>query len=1042
MEWNMLNESKKLFPHWLDKSDNSNFTKHLKILNNQQRDIRHNIKCVDWSRLLNKPLQIHKVQSEPYKWSVEFEANVPRLKEVNIYKNPTIVDNNVVNNYKVVNGYFHEGSFYKKYSSEITNISDDISEESNISVSGSYSYLIHGKEDNYYHDLMTGKFYTYSNNNYAEVSESDVPQTSLIYSESFIDNYSHFFRHTIYEDNSNDVIINKCIIDSEGNPKLYLPKSTDVSLLYYNITTGEYGFIEDDDFKPTDNIIWVEQRISETDTDIEGNEINIYEYYYMDDNNEIIVDKESVSKIGLIESENITPIISNDKYVLEVYTWDDYHFLKGYPEIDFIDYNNNNIIDVNERTYDDLQIKIEKINNKEYLTFRIHQYGIKLVEIFKDEKPIHIADFIIENYNIDTKTIDSQINNNFAHIPYVYNYNDNKVYYPFEKNNSNIEQVNLEVDEYVWRYEITEDDKLYDENHEKYELKNKYDLKVTYYDALHPYDSTYDKTISKTYVCEDNIFYHDISLDMLGVLYNVPRHVFTQPYLETYDEQLEFYSKTYPKYSNTLNEDDYHYQKRLEYYINNYNKIYFPELELWKYYHIQSTLVNRKVLIAEQNYSYLRTLNAGEKQYINELSKSKLESYYTSYKKSIEEVDLTKPVTKSIISHDDSVNSRNGILVDDDGEYIKDIYGNYVRINYVYNINNEGKYVIKYKDSGLKLEWYYSDTNQFNEHDLKLTDLLKVVPNTRYRLRFCVKKYPLNGLDLRIIYKNNDNDVREIETIPLQVQDCDDYEEYNELIYNHYDTEWNIDCEYIYLDFLTLPNAQNIELCLESKDQFQISDITLQRITINHYDTEYMRTRTDYNSCVYDLYADYTEIPSNIRYDDLTIFNKILNRSLPLTKVGYFNFIMNNNNMDNTMKLETETNLYIDNMLDVDTSAVPVNDYANNITTHTYQFNKFVKKGDYELIFKPTINNNIIFDLSIDIKMLIYNENTNTSSYELLTLTDLNKYYDNDEDCLKIPFENKSDSYMEIKLYHEETFNFKDFKLIRKAPLTMEEITA
>ena len=58
MEWNMLDESKKLYPHWLDKNSNSNFSKHLEILNNQQRDIRHKIKSVDWARLLNKPLKI------------------------------------------------------------------------------------------------------------------------------------------------------------------------------------------------------------------------------------------------------------------------------------------------------------------------------------------------------------------------------------------------------------------------------------------------------------------------------------------------------------------------------------------------------------------------------------------------------------------------------------------------------------------------------------------------------------------------------------------------------------------------------------------------------------------------------------------------------------------------------------------------------------------------------------------------------------------------------------------------------------------------
>ena len=162
----MLNESKKLFPHWLDKSENSNFSKHLKILNNQQLDIRHKLKTIEWSRLLNKPLQIHKTQTEPYKWKLEFNVNVPRLKQVNIYKNPTIVNNNVVSNPIVVNGYYSDGSFYENHVTEINDLNDDsVVEETNTyqisdyNVSSSYDGLIEGTNNNYYYDLSSKKYY-------------------------------------------------------------------------------------------------------------------------------------------------------------------------------------------------------------------------------------------------------------------------------------------------------------------------------------------------------------------------------------------------------------------------------------------------------------------------------------------------------------------------------------------------------------------------------------------------------------------------------------------------------------------------------------------------------------------------------------------------------------------------------------------------------------------------------------------------------------------------------------------------------------------
>ena len=1090
MEWVMLKESKKLFPHWLDKNDDSNFSKHLNILNHQQTDIRHKIKTLDWSRLLNKPLKIHKTQTEPYKWKVEFEVNIPRLKQVNIYKNPTIVNNEVVRNYDVITGYYHNGAFYENYEKEIRNLeNDNIVEEtgtyyeSDIQVSDNFSNIIECEDGKYYFGLNNKIYYKYENGELIEYSEKDVPQTSLIHSQSFIDNSSHFFRHILYEDNTGSVKVNKYVFDDDGSQKyqlvtdssvdeigkyvLNITDKIDVPRLHYNITDEKYYVLKDDEFIEIDSekIIFIDSKLrcSKTSSVDENNNIIYnYRYYYMNESNRrIYIDPFNnneelyyiftqttgtglLSPIPLIETEDITPIISNDKYVIEVYTYNDYHFFKGYPEIDFIDYNNNNIIGEDERNYDNLSIEIEKINNKEYLTFRVHQFGIKLVEVFKDEKPIHIADFIIEKLGYSNK----QINNNFAHI---YNYNDNEVYYPFQKDTDTIEEVNLDVDKYVWRLEITDNDKSYDEKG-NFELKNKYDLKVTYYDSAHPYDSNYDKILTKTYVCEDSVFYHDISLDVIGAFYNVPRHIFSQPTFENYDDEIEFYSKTYPTFCNSLTEDDYNYQKRLEYYINNYNKIYFPVLELWKYFNIDSELINRKVIVAEQNYSYMRNLEAYETKYINELGKNKLDSFYNTSEVGFEEeTNFQKPKLKSIISPEEYVNSRNGILIDEDLNYIKDIYGTLVRTDYVYSINENGEYVIEYENASRKFQWYVAENDDVN-YQIKLTDLLKVVPNTQYQLRFCVKEYPSSDLNLKLIYKNNNGDIREIEEFTPIRQDYEELGEYNELIYTNYNKEWGVSCEYICTNFLTLENAQNVEICLESESTFSISDVTLQRITVNHLDSEYMKTRTDYNSCVYDLYADYTKIPSNIRYEDLNIFSAILNNSLPLTKKGYFNFIMKNTGIGETMNLEAIPNIHIKNMLDYINSTTTVNDYSTisskNSSTglyeKTYTFKKYVKKGNYTIYIKPYSSNNennIISDFKIDVQMLIYNSTNNSAHYE--KLENCEKYLETNDNgtYFKIPFENKSNNTFRIRIYHTNKFSFKNFKIIREFPLSIEEMT-
>lgn len=1062
----MLKESKKLFPHWLDKNENSNFSKHLSILNRQQTDIRHKLKTIEWSRLLNKPLQIHKVQVEPHKWKMEFEVDVKRLKKVNIYKNPTIVNNEVVNTQDVINGYYNEGHFYKFRNKKITNLESSVSEEdktyneSEIVVSDNYYGLIFGEEGNFYYDLDSEKYYIYENESFIEKNKEDVLPTSLIHSESFIDNYSHFFRHILYEDNTNETIIRKFVTDkyqkeqyktiiqypnSAKNGKYELIVSSDSNnpRLYYNVNTKKYCKFNDDgsfDEIEDDKIVYIEgNRIDRVD---HFNE-NGYYYIFTDTRNDLIT-----TRIPLIEIEDITPIISNDKYVLEVYTWDDYHFLKGYPEIDFIDYNNNSISDDNEKNYDNLSITVEKINENDYLTFRVHQFGIKKVEVFKDNKPIHIADFVVEKLGFSTRTI----NNNFAHI---YNYNDNEVYYPFLKDTDSLEEVILDKDEYVWRWKLSDEDKIFDENDEwNYELKNKYDLKVTYYDSLHPNDSEYDKILMKTYVYEDSIFYHDVSLDMIGKIYNVPRYVFRQPKLETYSEQVDFYSNTYPTYCNTLSEDDYHYQNRLIKYINSYNKVYFPVLELWKYFHIDSELVNRKVILSEQNYSYLRTLKADEEKYINELSKNKLESFYLNdeYVYEEEEKNLKKPKLKSIISPDDYLNSREGILVDDDNNFIRDAEGNFVRTDYVYNVDTDESgnkiYTIEYENASRIFNWYKPEKKK-SKYQIVLTKSLKIVPSTKYQLRFCVKEYPSKDLNLRVIYKNSsDNAIEVEETTPVR-KDYDDTKEFNEIVYTNYKNDWGISCEYICTDFVTSDVAQSIEVILESESNFKISDVTLQRITINHFDSEYMKTSTDYNSCVYDLYADYTKIPNNIRYENVNIFNEILNRSLPLAKTGYFNFIFEENDMSNDMDLNTETNIYIDNLLDVDILSSPdnanVNRKKNGIYSYTYKFDKYIRPGDYEIEIKPFTNNenNVIDDLKMDVKMIVFN-NDNTAVEKTITLNCSHEYLKNDGDgnYFRIPFENKSENSLEIKIYRNNKFQFKNFKLNRKSPLTMEEITA
>lgn len=1133
MEWIMLNESKKLFPHWLDKSENSNFTKHLTILNNQQMDMRHKLKTLEWGLLLNKPLQIHKTQTEPYKWKMEFLVDVPRLKEVNVYKNPIIVDNEVVNNFNVVNGYYSNGDFYKTRNTQLTNLlASDVVEDgfemSTVDVSPVYKNLITPVEDYYYFDLIDEQYYHYKNGEYVETEVNDLPSNSLIHSTSYIDNYTHFSRYIHYEDITGSVLINRYVTDDNGdieyksrlnyssryitheiengnikrnkkninivdNGKTEFFVDNGLPELHYNTTLKKYGYFDNDEFKEIhdDNIIYVnydDGKIEGTDDYDLGNvygyyyidndnnvqQVNLddgtryefdeeYGWYYLDENNRIKkIDIESKTRyiftdntgeystscIPLIETIDETPLISDDRYVLEVRTWDDFHFLKGYPEIDFVNYegnldNNTNVLTNDDKTYDRISIQPENISNQDYLTFRVHQNNLKLIEIFKNNILVYTADFII----------DHNLNSYFAHVQDdIYNYNDNQIYTPFKKNSKNIEQIDLDVNEYVYRIPLFDEDKIFDENTEwNYELNDDFFIKVTFYsDSSDPYNTEKDKVITKKYVYNDSIFYHDVSLDVLGKIWNVPRHTFIQPKFDTIDEQIDFYNNTYPTYCNTLQEDDYHYQKRLEYYINNYNKRYFPELEIWKYFHIDSQLVNRKVIIAEQNYSYMRTLNPDEYKYINELSTNKLNSVYldnSDYEKEVEvATNLLQPVDAingnkpaSYLEYESTHHDDENYILDENGEIITDIYGTPVKTNYDYIINAKGEYIINYKSFSRKFNWYVVD----NEHNysISLIDSLKVVPNTQYQLRFCVKEYPASDIRLRLVYKNDNNDIREVREFVPERKDYDELHEYNELVYTDYEKDYGLTSEYICTTFETLDTAQNLEIILESEDEFKVSDITLQRIVVNHFDSEYMRTSTNYNSCVYDLYVDYDSVPSNIKYNDLTVFNKVLNRSLPISKIGYFNFIINSTDTDNDLFLDTETEIYLDNLLAYESSAIDALDYGTGNNKYVYRFNKYIKKGTYKLSFSPysEIKTNIVTDFNIDITSIIFREdNTAIKKTEPLNLK---KGEWEDNTTFIIEFENESDNSMEITIYREKNFEYKDFKLIRESPLTIEEIT-
>ena len=81
----------KMFPHFFDKSETSNFFKSQSVTNNLLKGIFQSISDVSDSFRLRKRCCIWKEQSVPYDYVINFVVNYPQLKSVKCYKNDTLL---------------------------------------------------------------------------------------------------------------------------------------------------------------------------------------------------------------------------------------------------------------------------------------------------------------------------------------------------------------------------------------------------------------------------------------------------------------------------------------------------------------------------------------------------------------------------------------------------------------------------------------------------------------------------------------------------------------------------------------------------------------------------------------------------------------------------------------------------------------------------------------------------------------------------------------------------------------------------------------
>ena len=714
-----MEHTKKLYPHFYDKTDDSNFTKHLKIVGKPQQDIRHKLKSIEWSRILEKPLQVWKEQTKPYIYDMHFKVIVPNIKEVNIYKNPIINDDEEVIGFE---------------------------------------------------ELCSTEQFTYEQNR-------------------------KLYEKVLYDLSSNDII----------------PK---------------------------------------------------------------------------------------DNYLLEIFTWDDYHFLKGYPENDFT-VKEDNILDYRyNETF--LNINLETISYTKYLTFRVHKDNIKQITIYKNNNRIFQQNFDYDNISTTSSTkfsyiyFDESITNENTYLQEEFS-----DYYEIEDEDANnIKQyfVDTKKDEYVFRLPLSDDD------FEDGVVKDIYDLEVITFENRYRCRQDFDKTYSKRYCGYDkqpnDCFDHDYSLDMIGRLLNIHRFRFYKVYNDDY------YYNTYPTFYDRATEDDYHYMKRIQFYISNYNHIVFPVLEFWKYYHTMTTVKSRKRIVGEMDYAYFRTLDSDD--------------YICSDDVVLDEEDFDD---ETIIEY--SVNKAT--LLKGSSSYV--------------NLGDG---------------WY----------EATIVKDVYVVPSTDYHLKYTISENSEN-VTIRLICYNRQK--TELRTIPITLKN----EEYAE---NTVDTT------------ITIPDdTVSIKLILESNSSFEFEKVSFERMKVVNFDNYYMGTDTDYNSNVYELFANYEDFPKNLRIGG-DRFDILFKRSLPITKSGFF-FVDVNEEQHNNIEIDTDLELYAYNILESNDRTANItknNSYESTVSycakgNKNYDLNYFVKSLDDSPIYEPNYDD-VLFD-SDDAFVTVFNDDGTTKSH-------------------------------------------------------------
>ena len=324
---NSLNDLLDKFPYFLNKSKDSNFYKVQWVNNENFKDLYNSLFKVYESFHLTKKLLVWKEQDKPYDYRINFVANYPNLKSVKIYKNDNLI-------------------YLKEY------LEEDEADYFNFTYTCDYLKTVLYDAKAFYCNNCGEIILGLHEPNYcSNCEETDFTELNIYKCDNCGEIY---FSQNIpdtctYCNTSNFREMYACKCDNCGQVYFeeHVPEVCSTCGVEKLIDTDSVIYYTDEDVILHDNSMSFDEETITEDSTIEPVIVNIE----AEEENESFDNPADGVEETVRENEVLkipVPIITDDKFIITVETYDEYVLSKGFPENDILydEYKNNPVDDV------------------------------------------------------------------------------------------------------------------------------------------------------------------------------------------------------------------------------------------------------------------------------------------------------------------------------------------------------------------------------------------------------------------------------------------------------------------------------------------------------------------------------------------------------------------------------------------------------------------------------------------------------------------------------------------------------------------------